>query len=108
MNARAARQALHSVFSLYIVLGWLVPDCRLRAVHFGVCVLTVLHWWTNNGRCFLSQYDYEHSGGYTASWLRAVGLDTGDNRALQSALAYVVVLLPAWLSYVRLRRGCGW
>lgn len=104
---KAAREMVHRVFSLYLVLGWLASDCRLLAVHALTCVVTVLHWWTNGGRCFLSEYDYDHGGGYTNSWFRAAGIDLGTNRWVHHAMAHVVVLVPLWLTYRKLQRTCG-
>lgn len=77
------RHYLHYVISLYIVFGGVAAKYVFgsdKFVYNHVYVLTgiLLHWLTNNGKCFLSQYDYSEKGpngtSYTRHLMEMVGL----------------------------------
>lgn len=104
MNARDARHALHYLISAYLVLGWIPGNCTWLRIHFWVCVGTILHWLTNNNRCFLAEYDYDggHGAEYTQHMLRAVGIHL-PKVWMVVCVAYLVVILPALASFAKSR-----
>ena len=57
---KSIRDSLHYLITAYIILGWLVPEQQM--LHAVFCALVLLHWRTNNNRCFLSEYDYSGNG----------------------------------------------
>lgn len=108
--AKQARAVVHALVSAVLVAGWIPAlasgRCTWLAAHAGVCALTVVHWRTNGGRCFLSQYDYgDRPNAYTRDWLQAVlGHDVGER--VGCVVSHALVMVPMLVSMTALAVRC--
>jgi hypothetical protein len=88
---------LHQLVTAYIVFGGLFVNDRawLRA-HIAFNVATIIHWLTNNNRCFMST-EYEDDAGYSVDLVRNLTGMTVSN-ATGDAVSYTFVIIPAMFS----------
>lgn len=108
MNVSDLRHRFHYLVSAYILLGGVVTsDCRFLKWHAYFNCLVILHWMTNNNKCFLSEHDFEEDAGYTTHLLKKMGLDVGDNPTLATLISYAVVIGPMLWSARKLWKLCG-
>jgi hypothetical protein len=47
---------LHHVLNIFAQFGFLVQDKKLLLLYLFAPILTILHWYTNGNKCFLTQY----------------------------------------------------
>jgi len=94
---------LHQLVTAYIVFGGLFATDRawLRA-HLAFNIATIIHWLTNDNRCFLSG-EYEDDAGYTAGLVRSLTGMTVSN-ATGDAVSYAFVIVPAMVTAWKLSR----
>jgi hypothetical protein len=108
MDWPTIRHYLHYVISLYIVFGGVVAKYvfgsdKFVYIHIYVLAGILLHWLTNNGKCFLSQYDYSDNDkeckdckdtSYTRHLMESVGLGgLNISGKLMSRLATMIPML---------------
>lgn len=48
---------LHRIIMIFIYFGWLFNDKRILKFYLIFFGVIVIHWLTNNFRCFLTQYE---------------------------------------------------
>lgn len=102
------RTYLHYIISIYIVFGgFIFNDCYQLKLHILFNCIVILHWLTNNNKCFLTEYDYEGGDGYTISILNKLGFDFDpkDTR-LSNIISYITTLIPLYFSYKMYTRLC--
>lgn len=100
------RHYIHYIISIYLVFGGvLTNDKTLLYIHFYVTFLTVIHWFTNNGQCFLSEMDYdvkEEPNGYTKHLLEKMGIPY--TKGFLIFMGYASVLVPCLYSLYKLNK----
>lgn len=105
MEGSVFRHYLHYLISLYLVFGGVfTSDLYFVKIHFYVTFLTLIHWLTNNGQCFLSQMDYnenEEPNGYTVHMLNKIGI-TNPSKTVKQMCGYGSVLIPCLYSLYKL------
>lgn len=50
-------RTVHFVVFLFMLGGWLISSKSVATAYVVVIPLVVLHWWTNDGVCILTQWD---------------------------------------------------
>lgn len=102
------RNIIHYIITIYILIGGLISNnCISLYIHFCFCILVILHWLTNNNKCFLSEYDYDDSDGYTKSILNFFNIDVSkyDNPYLiTNIIAYSIVIIPLLFTLYKLNK----
>ena len=88
---------LHQLITAYIVFGGLfTSNPALLRLHIAFNVIVILHWLTNNNRCFLSG-EHDDNAGYSRSLvLKLTGVTVSN--AAANAVSYASVILPAIFS----------
>jgi hypothetical protein len=91
------------MFSIYVLFGWLTPP-KGNLVHIGICLGVLVHWRLNNGRCFLSEYDYPGENEYT---IEIVNVATGIHLEKYSPdaieiVSHLLIVVPMLMSIARL------
>jgi hypothetical protein len=100
---------IHYLITFFIIFGGSISDnCNLLFVHYYFCIITILHWLTNNNKCFLSEYDYNHDTGYSAHLLQRLGFnfDPVKDQILLNLISYMCVLIPATITLYKYRMVC--
>lgn len=107
MNGKDIRHYIHYIITIYLLFGgMLTNNLYYVQIHFYVTFLTVLHWLTNNGQCFISQMDYDETqepNGYTKHILEKLGLKT-DKQTVK-IIAYGSILIPCFYSLYKLNQN---
>lgn len=108
MKAEDVRRWVHYVITFFILFGGLLTDDRkLLQAHLLLCGIVLVHWLTNEGMCILSEMDHgpDDKHGYTLDVLNRFGIriDKDNNPAIH-AVAHAAVLVPALITYLKLRR----
>jgi hypothetical protein len=103
---KSIRNFFHYIITGYIIFGNLFTnDCTLLQVHFYFCALVILHWFTNNNKCFLAEYDYENKNGYTLELLQSLNINIPDDDiVISTTIAYLCIIIPMLISYFKLRQ----
>ena len=98
------RNYIHYCITIYLLLGGLFTNnCILLKIYFVICSLTIIHWLTNNNKCFLSQYDYEDNE-YTRTLFNIP--DYIDSNIL-SYVSYGVMILLLFTYYKLKNNKCN-
>jgi hypothetical protein len=84
---------LHSAIALFSLFGWLL----FPRIHGPYCGAVLLHWLTNNNRCFLSG-EYEDPNGFTKDFLGAFGIGWPRDVVAQNVVVYAMLIVPMLLS----------
>lgn len=105
MEVSVFRHYLHYLITVYLVFGGVfTSNLYFIRMHFYVTFLTLIHWFTNNGQCFLSQMDYDETKepyGYTVHILNKFGIDN-PSKTVKQMCGYGGVLIPCLYSLYRL------
>lgn len=103
------RDAFHYIITIFLIFGSMTDNCNILSIHSYLCIFTVLHWLTNNNKCFLSEYDYDNNNGYTHQILQYFGinLDPNNDKFTLNVIAYLCVLIPLHISYTKFERRCN-
>lgn len=101
MFSKYTRTFLHYIISIYIVFGGIIFNhCQGIYYHILFNSIVILHWLTNNNKCFLTEYDYENGKGYTISILNKFGFNLDPkNTKLSNIISYMTTLIPLYYSY---------
>lgn len=100
------RHYLHYIISAYIVFGGVTfnKNKNLLKLHIIILIGVLMHWYTNNGKCFLSEYDYNEENGdkekYTKHLMDSIGI-SGIDPSIVSSLS---VILPLGISVYFLQK----
>jgi hypothetical protein len=86
---------LHVIITLFTYFGFLIAP----KVHAPVCGAIVMHWITNNNRCFLSK-DYEDENGFTKELLAYVGIPWPKDKVAQYIAPYLLLGIPMIMSVI--------
>lgn len=102
------RDNLHYLITLFILFGWIPSNCTTLFIHYYFCIITLLHWMTNDNKCFLSEYDYDDDTGYSAHLLQLLGfnVDPIKDEILLNLISYLCVLIPATITLYKYRNLC--
>jgi hypothetical protein len=102
------RENLHYMITLFILFGGIFNNCNILFIHYYFCIITVIHWLTNNNKCFLSEYDYKENNGYTLHLLQFLGFnfDQNKDKALLNLIAYMCVIIPASITLYKYHSLC--
>lgn len=94
---------LHQLITAYIVFGGLFTSDRAWLLaHIAFNIAVIVHWMTNNNRCFLSA-EYEDDAGYSVELVRKLTGVTVSN-AMGDKISYALVIIPAMVSAWKLSR----
>lgn len=97
---------LHYLITFFIIFGCMSNDYSVLTVHFYFNIIVILHWLTNNNKCFLSDYDNQGENGYTQELLEKVfGLCISNPTTLNS-ITYMIVIIPLYITYSKLKEMC--
>lgn len=101
-HERTLRTVIHNIVTVYILFGGLLArkSCRYLWFHVIFCLLVLLHWATNDNKCFLSEYDHSSENGYTLETIRHVfGIEIPtDDTFWPDFIAHATVLVPMFVS----------
>jgi hypothetical protein len=98
------RNFLHYFITFYSLFGGLITsNCKWLQIHFIFNTLILLHWLTNNNRCFLSEYDYKENA-YTAQLLNKLGINIYDNKTALMLAPYILLFIPMMITYYKLNQ----
>ena len=103
------REYIHYFISFFIVfggfIGLLFNNMNIVKFHFIFNIFVIIHWLTNNNKCYLSEIDNpnQNDAKYTKDLLENVcGLNI-NNILLLNIISYLVVILPLILSLIILK-----
>lgn len=99
MDWKLFRETLHyAITATTLAIPIFARNCFLLLGNAILCLLVLIHWLTNNGKCALSEYD--HTGNsYTIGLLRLIGIKLPTNDMYYSQrIAYGVLFLVAAVS----------
>ena len=76
-------------------------------MHYYFNILVILHWWTNNNRCVLSQIDDDIEKvdtGYSQHLIKTFfGISNLDDFTL-NMISYSMIIIPWYLTYIKLKK----
>ena len=97
-------QNIHYIISLFIVFGFLFNNINMLKIHLIFNIIVILHWLTNNNKCFLSELEYNEENqdnGYIIDIVYNI-FGIRINKSTGEILAYLSVIIPGYLSYVKI------
>ena len=99
---KSYRHYIHYIISFYILFGGVITNNILFIkIHAYTLILILLHWLTNNGRCFLGEIDYKYEkSGYTKHLLEKIGIYTNEKIAMY--IGYLALIVPTLYSLHKL------
>ena len=99
---KKARQLLHYAITAFLLLGGVFTKNKsVLRIHIVVDALVLLHWLSNNNKCFLSDIDYSNNQGYSNHLMSLVGFDNiSDDTA--NFMSYASVIIAMLYSYGKL------
>jgi hypothetical protein len=103
VNCAGLRKLLHYILTAYIFFGWASPSYNGILIHMAVCIGILIHWYFNNGKCFLSEYDYSGENEYTIEVARQMGIplqNYGTN--VTTLVSYAFIVVPMLMGIARL------
>ena len=86
---------IHLIISAFALFGWLLSP----RIHAPFCGAIFMHWITNNNRCVLSG-EYEDENGFTKELLGYVGIPWPEHKMAQTAVPYILLLIPMMISVI--------
>lgn len=97
-------QNIHYIISLFIVFGFLFNNSNMLKIHLIFNIIVILHWLTNNNKCFLSELEYNEENQDNGYIIDIVYNISGIriNKSTGEILAYLSVIIPGYLSYVKI------
>jgi hypothetical protein len=90
---------IHYIITIFLIFGSFFSKNKIYLkTHFFINMMVILHWFTNNNKCFLSEQTYgeEDPQGYTKHLLSYINIEANDYNA--NILAYSSVILPSLYS----------
>jgi hypothetical protein len=84
---------VHVAISLFIFFGFIVAP----RIHAPFCSAILMHWFTNNNRCIMSN-EYEDQNGFTRELLEYVGIPWPESNMMQNAIPYILLIVPMTIS----------
>ena len=103
LMTKSQRDNIHYSYNLIIALVPLLSNnLKVLYFHATVCILTILHWHTNEGKCFLSEYDYQGESEYTKQILSFVGIYPQSNLELEF-YAHSFFIIPLFISLYKIK-----
>lgn len=102
------RDNLHYIITIFILFGSISNNCNILYFHLFFCISTILHWATNNNKCFLSEYDYNEDTGYSMRILNYFGFnfDKDKDEYILNTIVYSCVIIPLLITLNKLRYHC--
>lgn len=95
-NGVRLRHYIHYIISIYLVFGGLFTNNVIYLkIHFYVTLLTIIHWITNKGQCFLTETDYDSNdepNGYTKHLLSLMNISPSSTNLM--IIGWLSVILP--------------
>jgi hypothetical protein len=104
-NYKLARTYLHYIVTFFILFGGIITN-NYNIIKFHIIFNTfiIIHWLTNNNKCFLSEYDHDGSNEYSSGLLKKIGINVENNENLLNFITYSVVIIPLFLSLQKLNK----
>lgn len=105
MILKKIRDSFHYIITLFLFFGGIWHNnCNVLKIHAFVCSMTILHWITNDNKCFLSEYDYNEENGYSIHLLKYLGihLEQDKDQMLLQLISYSSVLIPLLFTFNKL------
>lgn len=98
------RHNIHYIISIYLVFGGIITNnIILLYIHFLITLFTILHWFLNNGKCFLTEMDYntdEEPNAYTKHVLDIFKIPYND--LILDIMGYASVVVPCLYSLYKI------
>ncbi len=101
-------RALHIALLLFVIFGWSAQSAFLLSIHAAFIPAMVLHWKTNNDRCFLTVLEDRLvggkpgvPGGFIGSLIEGI-LGSRPSDAQLKVLLYFVLITTWSLSCVKI------
>lgn len=107
MNKKV-RHSVHMAITATILTGLIwIWNCALLKAYFLALIIILLHWFTNNDKCCISQMDdpkdsFKYSQGL---WKKFVGIEFSRDQLFYVNKSIVLILIG--LTYWRLKSRCG-
>lgn len=104
-NYKIARTYLHYIVTFFILFGGIITN-NYNIIKFHIIFNTfiIIHWLTNDNKCFLSEYDNLESTEYTSGILKKLGINIDGNEILINFIAYLTVIIPLFLSLKKINK----
>lgn len=104
MDGYIFRHYLHYIISIYLVFGGILTNnIDYIKLHFYVTLFVLIHWFTNDGQCFLSEIDYDKNTkpyAYTEHILNKLGINPSED--ILHIIGYGSMMVPCFYSLYRL------
>lgn len=96
------RKIIHYLITLYIIIGWTPDNKKMLIIHIIFICGVLIHWITNNNRCFLSEYEYgDDPQAYTKNLLNKFGIKLNNDKIIQF-IQYLSLFIPFIISVIKL------
>ena len=96
------RKIIHYLITMFILFGWVHDNKKLLFIHMIFICGVLIHWITNNNRCFLSEYDHgDDPNAYTKDLLNKLGIKLNNDKIIQF-IPYLSLLIPFIISVIKL------
>jgi hypothetical protein len=105
IDSKPFRIFMHYVICFFILFGGIISnDYNIIKIHVVFNIFVILHWLTNNNKCFLSEYDHKGSSFIILS-LDKIGINIDENNTtLVNIMTYSTVIIPLLYSVYRLNK----
>lgn len=99
------RKIIHYLITIFILFGWAHHNKKLLLIHMIFICGVLIHWITNNNRCFLSEYDYEDDdpNAYTKDLLNKFGIKLNNDKIIQY-IPYLSLIIPFIISVIKINK----
>jgi len=101
MNSET-RHSIHYMITLFVIFGGITSYTFVTKMHVFIIILILLHWLTNNGKCALSEIDYDdNETGYTSHILKIFRINN-TSIYMDRFISYAFIIIPGSISMYRL------
>ena len=100
---KVLRTYLHYLITFFILFGGLVgiytKNYNITKVHIIFNLIVIIHWLTNDNKCFLSECDNHDDNEYSLSLFEKIGISIDkNNKEFINVITYSTVIIPLLFS----------
>ena len=105
MINKSLRIFIHYIIFFFILFGGIISNnYNIIKFHIIFNIIVILHWLTNNNKCFLSEYDHK-GGSFVIIVFKKFGIYINENNeTVINAITYSGVILPLLYSLYKLNK----
>ena len=94
---------IHYMISFFILFGSFSNNYSILKTHLYFNIIVILHWLTNNNKCFISEYHYkDNNTGYMQHLISKIFNINNVNPNILNIIGYITVLIPSYFTYKKL------